>query len=86
MYVNKQNKQSQRYRERTAGCQRRGELGGWGKKVNGLRNTNWYIQNSHGDTKYRIGNIVNIIVITMYGARWVLKTPGEEYSVNYTTV
>ena len=28
--------------------------------------------NSHDDIKYSIGNIVNNIVITVYGDRWVL--------------
>ena len=35
------------------------------KKVKGLRSTNWQLQNSHGDVKYSIGNIVNNVVITM---------------------
>ena len=26
------------------------------KKVKGLRNTKWWLQNSHGDVKYSIGN------------------------------
>ena len=37
-----------------------------GKKVRGLRSTNWQLQNSHGDVKYSIGNIVNSIVITVW--------------------
>ena len=28
------------------------------KEVNGLRSTNWLLQNSHGDVKYSIGNII----------------------------
>ena len=39
----------------------------------GLRSTNWQLQNCHGDVKYSTGNIVNNIVITMCGARWVMK-------------
>ena len=31
-------------------------LGGWAKKVKGLRSTNRQLQNSHGDLKYSIGN------------------------------
>ena len=31
------------------------------------------LQNIHGDGMYSIGIIVNNIVITMYGARWVLE-------------
>ena len=42
------------------------------KKVNELRSTNWQLQNSHRDVKYSTGNMVNNIVITMCGARWVL--------------
>ena len=40
-----------------------------GRLVKRLRNTKWSLQNSHGDVKYSIGNIVNSIVITRYGAR-----------------
>ena len=47
-------------------------LGGWVKKVKGLRGTNWKLQNSHGDTKYSIGNIVSNIYVT-----------GNLYSNNY---
>ena len=41
-----------------------GGFGGWVKKEKGLRSAN-LLQNSHGDVKYSIGNIVNNIVITM---------------------
>lgn len=40
-----------------------------GEKVKRLRSTN---KNSHGDVKYSVGNIVNNIVISMYGVRRVL--------------
>ena len=40
------------------------------KKVKGLRNTNWWLQNSHRDVKFSIRDIDNNIV-TIYGARWV---------------
>ena len=40
-------------------------------KVKELRTTNWLLQNTHGDVKNSIGNIVNNTVITMYGVRWV---------------
>ena len=43
----------------------------WVKKVKGLRRTNWLLQNRHGYIKYSIGNIVNNILITMYGVRWL---------------
>ena len=46
-------------------------LGAWVKKVKGFRSTDWLLQNSHRDVKYSTGNIVNNILITMYGARWV---------------
>ena len=42
-----------------------------------LRSTNWQLQNSPGDVKYSIENIVNNNVITRYGARWVLKISGD---------
>ena len=41
-------------------------LGGKGEEI---RSTNGQLQNSHEDVKYSIGNIVNHIVITVYGAR-----------------
>ena len=44
-----------------------GGLGGWVKKVEELRSTNWWLQNSHGDVKYSIGDIVDNILTTMYG-------------------
>ena len=47
-------------------------LGEQVKQMNGLRSTNPLLQNIHGDVNYSIGNIVNNIVITMYGIRWVL--------------
>ena len=55
---------SHRHREQTADCQRGGVFGSWVKKVKGLRNTKWKLQNSHGDVKYSVGNIVNNIITT----------------------
>ena len=52
-------------------------LGDWEKKVKGLRRTNWKLQNSHRDVKHSTGNTVNNIVVTMYGARWVLEISGD---------
>ena len=57
----KQSKQAEleknhRYREHFDGCQMGGELGGWVKKVKGLRSTNRQLQNSHGAVKYNIGS------------------------------
>ena len=45
-------------------------VGGWVKKVKGLRSTNGWLQNSHGDVTYSMGNTVNAIVRAMYNARW----------------
>ena len=47
------------------------------KKVKGLRSTDWWLQNCHGDIKNGIENIVNNIVITMSGAIWVLEISGR---------
>ena len=33
-------------------------LGGWTKKVDGFRSTNWLLQNIHGDVKDSIQNTV----------------------------
>ena len=65
--VNEQTKQKQthRYKEQVDGCQMGEGLGRWMKKVKGLRSTNWQLQNSHGDVKYSIGNIVSNTVIMM---------------------
>ena len=49
----------------------RGEgLGGWVKKVKGLRG-NMIVMD--GDVKYSKGNIIDNTIITMPGARWVLE-------------
>ena len=42
-----------------------GSCGGMGKEVKGLRSTNRWLQNSHGDVKYSIGNGVNKVRICM---------------------
>ena len=47
------------------------------KKVKGLTTTTWYLQNSHGDVKYSMTNIVNNRVISMYAARRELEILGE---------
>ena len=49
------------YREQTDGCQRGGELGDRVKNVKGSRSTDRWLQNSHGDVKYSIRNIVIIV-------------------------
>ena len=46
------------------------------KKIKGLRSAHRWLQDSHGDVKHGIGNIVNNIVITVCGARWELKILG----------
>ena len=71
IHTNKQNRKTHRYREKTDACQKGKGLGGWVKKVKELRSTNWQLQNSHGDIKDSIGDIVNNILITMYGVEWV---------------
>ena len=58
---NKLNKQEEEihnhgYRECFDGCQMGGGCGGMGEEVRGLRSTNRYLQDSHGDVKYSIGN------------------------------
>ena len=42
-------------------------------------------KNSHGNVKYNIGTIVSNIVITMYGARWVLDLVGD-HIVSYANI
>ena len=37
-------------------------LGDWVKGVNGLRSTNWHLQNSHGDVKYSNNTVTTIMV------------------------
>lgn len=37
-----------------------GQGGGLGERVKGLRSTDWQLQNSHRDIKYRTGNIVKV--------------------------
>ena len=81
--INKQTQQKQTpgYREQTDG-QMGGELVG---KVRGLRGTNWQLQNQYGNVKHSMGNIVNSIVITMCGARWLLDLWGHHF-VRYINV
>lgn len=66
-------KQTLRHREQIGGCHRGRVLGDWMTKVKGLRTTDWQLQNSQGDEKYSIGNLVNYVVTTMCGARRVLE-------------
>ena len=63
-------------REHLDSCQMRGGWGEWVGKVMGLRRRNWLLQNSHGDVKCSMRNIVNDIQITIYGVRQVLDILG----------
>ena len=64
--INEHTKQKQTHREQSDDSQREGGLEAWLWKVKGLRNTDQWLQESR-DVKYSIGNIVSIIVTTMYG-------------------
>ena len=55
-------------------------MGDWVEKVKGLSSTDWQSQNSHGDIKSSMRNIIKYIVITMYddeilGAHFVKYVP-----------
>ena len=66
-----------------------------GRLVNGENNIQWEGENDEkwgfdfetiiGDVKYSIGNIVNNIVITMCGVRWVLHLYGD-HVLSYTHI
>ena len=45
-------------------------VGVMGAKGKGLRSTKWRLRNSHRDVKHSVGNVVDNIVVTTYGARW----------------
>ena len=49
-------RQNHGYREHFDGWQMGRGCGGIGEEVSGLRSTNRYLQNSHGDVKDSIGN------------------------------
>ena len=73
MFINQltttKQKQPCKYREQIDGCQRRKGLG------NGqMSEWEWEVQSSsyriiHGDERYGTGNIVNFIIIALYGDR-----------------
>ena len=42
------------------------------KNQKGITSTNWQLQNNHGDEMYSIEDIIDNIIISMYGAGWVL--------------
>ena len=54
--INKQNRN--RITVTVDSCQMGEFQGEWAEKVNELRSTYWYLQNSHGDVEYSIGNMV----------------------------
>ena len=56
------------------------------KKVKEIRSKNWYVQNRHGEVKYNGRNMANNIVITMYGARWVLEILGGTHCKVYNSL
>ena len=45
-------------------------VGVMGAKGKGLGSTKWRLRNSHRDVKHSVGNVVDNIVVTTYGARW----------------
>ena len=47
--------------------------------------TNSRLYKQSRDVKYNIGNIVSNVVITMYGARWVLDLVGD-HIVSYANI
>ena len=51
-------------------------VGGLGEKGERISSTKKYLQNSKGNIQYSTRNIVNNIVVTMYGARWVFELSG----------
>ena len=82
---NEETKQKQTHKEQIDGCQMGGGLGDWVKKVKGLRSMNCWSQNSHGDVKCGIGNVVSNTVTATHGARWVLDL-WRDHFVNYINV
>ena len=53
----------------------------WGIHGKGEENnTNWLLENNHGDVKCSIGNIVNNTVIPICGARQMLDLLGRSLS------
>ena len=66
-----EHKWTHRYRELFDSCQMGQGLVECVKKVKELRSTDWLLQNSFMDVNYSIGNIVNNILVSMNGVRWV---------------
>ena len=59
-------------REHFDDCQTGGVCKGRGEEVRGLRSTNRWLQNSHGDVKYSVGNGVaeELICMTHGHEQW----------------
>lgn len=68
--------QTRKCGEQTDGWRRGGELGSWAEKVKGLEAQIGSYRVSCGNVKFSTGNRVNDIVMTVYGARWVLDVLG----------
>ena len=72
--LNEQEEQRQDhgYGECFDGCQMGGARGRMGEEVRGLRSTNRWLQNSHGDVKYSIGKGVakELICMTCVLEQW----------------
>lgn len=50
--------------------------------MKGLRSAHWWLQDRHSDVNYSLENIINNIIIAMYGVRWVLEISGD-HSAKY---
>lgn len=59
-------------------------MGDWLREVKGLRRTNCSYRPSWG-VEYSTGNTAGAVVVTVYGARWVLGRWGENFT-GYMTV
>ena len=71
--INKQNRNRLTDTENRLITARWEGFGRLGETGAGIRGTNWQLQNSHEDVRYSIGNVVNNIVITKYGASLLLE-------------
>ena len=70
----KQNKlaeQKQNQKENFDSCQMGEVLGGMGEKSEGITKYKLVVTEQSWDVKYTIGTIVNNILLTRYGVRWV---------------
>ena len=48
----------------------------WVARVKGGRGTDGWLQNSRGDGKCSVGNVVNNVAVTLYGTGWALGISG----------